>query len=703
MRSTSYQNYGRYYIEFTVGSMHGRNDCVGLMVARVSGFTGMVSAGQACAAVYQTGAISGTFRILAGRHRLAVRSRRVTWSRSRSISPSKNRLEGGLVWLRRNGEPWNGELAGDPVAGEGGLGLVGYNFSERWVPAVGFGGPGATPGDNVTANFGQQPFVRKPPAGFAVWSSVPNDGVQVMPPEAAVPSDDEFFSPGIELSTKTLSHPLAYIVDDDAVYPTTSFGGTLMLYVNTVVDAPDAVHPAGYLTTYDGTPSTNVTMSNSNRTATATGAFANIGVRSRAQQNIGKYYFEVTYGQRTGNFNVVGVATENATFNNIVTDLFNATEVTPGNGNIYSNNTSTGRSLGTINAGSVVSVAIDLDVRRAWFRKDGGNWNNTVGADPTLGVAGGGVTMASLASFSPSLGFGGGTVAGDSMTGNFGQAAFIHAPPVGFGRWPGTSTSQYLLPATVLSDDDHKTSRLSPANLFPILVPNDDSIPLISGTGGTPTIGPNALLDDLALTELIHAPNIGVTLTSLDGALSAGVSLSPDKLTATHTSTASNVGARSSALKTVGKFYFEVTMTAVHGDSDSCGLITSIGTFTNFVNSGQQCLAIYKWSGQIYANNGSSGFSLGACTSGDVISVAVDLATRKAWMRKNGGLWNGAALATQNPNTGIGGVTLNATASYSPAVGFGGTNTAISDAMTVNFGGTSFIYPAPTNFDKWNA
>ena len=75
---------------------------------------------------------------------------------------------------------------------------------------------------------------------------------------------------------------------------------------------------------------------------------------------------------------------------------------------------------------------------------------------------------------------------------------------------------------------------------------------------------------------------------------------------------------------------------------------------TNFVNSGSKCVAIYRWSGNIYANNANSGASLGACTSGDVISMAVDLTPRKAWMRKNGGNWNGAPIASQNPNTGRG-------------------------------------------------
>ncbi len=54
--------------------------------------------------------------------------------------------------------------------------------------------------------------------------------------------------------------------------------------------------------------------------------------------------------------------------------------------------------------------------------------------------------------------------------------------------------------------------------------------------------------------------------------------------------------------------------------------------------------------------------SLGTLADGDVIQHAVDLDTRKYWVRKNGGPWNGGApegAPTIDPAAGVGGVDIS--------------------------------------------
>lgn len=192
------------------------------------------------------------------------------------------------------------------------------------------------------------------------------------------------------------------------------------------------------------------------------------------------------------------------------------------------------------------------------------------------------------------------------------------------------------------------------------------------------------------------------TLATFDG-IASNVALSNGSLTATHSNTTNNSGARSTFLKSTGKFYFEVTMSNVHGDFDCCGILLFGGSYTDFVTNGTSCVATYKNNGNIFSNNANSGRTLGAIASGDVIGVAVDLATRKSWLRKNGGNWNGLAIGSENPATGLGGTTIQASGLFGPAVGFGGTGTATNDAMTANFGGTTFAAAAPSGFTNWTA
>src|SRR4029077_10719991 len=104
------------------------------------------------------------------------------------------------------------------------------------------------------------------------------------------------------------------------------------------------------------------------------------------------------------------------------------------NGNIWSNNSNTGKTLGGFVGGNILSVAVDIPSLRGWLRRNGGNWNGDPTADPATGV--GGVTIAS-GSWEPAIALSGTDTSADGATYNFGASAFTYAVPSSFkaGWW----------------------------------------------------------------------------------------------------------------------------------------------------------------------------------------------------------------------------------------------------------------------------
>lgn len=89
-------------------------------------------------------------------------------------------------------------------------------------------------------------------------------------------------------------------------------------------------------------------------------------------------------------------------------------------------------SIGAYAAGDRIDVAVDLVALQIWFRKNGGIWNGSAGADPATNVGG-----FSIASLGPAA-YPAGTVRNtmpNSFTANFGAAAFAGAVPAGFAAW----------------------------------------------------------------------------------------------------------------------------------------------------------------------------------------------------------------------------------------------------------------------------
>jgi hypothetical protein len=191
--------------------------------------------------------------------------------------------------------------------------------------------------------------------------------------------------------------------------------------------------------TLDPASTLNAALSNGNLTTTYNGSGTNGGARNTTFRSSGKYYFEVTVGQHNSSngSDTFGVLLSTGTINDLAGSGNCTSVVFNFGGAIWTNNTTSGKTLGSIVTGDVVGAAIDLDNRKAWFRKNGGNWNGLAIGSENPATNTGGVTIVS-GSFAPAVAFN--WANGDAMTANFGAITFAAAAPSGFTTWP-TSTS----------------------------------------------------------------------------------------------------------------------------------------------------------------------------------------------------------------------------------------------------------------------
>src|SRR5580765_6886249 len=207
----------------------------------------------------------------------------------------------------------------------------------------------------------------------------------------------------------------------------------------------------------------------------------------------------------------------------------------------------------------------------------------------------------------------------------------------------------------------------------------------------------NAAMVEAAAADSAQDAAPAVLFTTFSSA-SAGVVLSNGNLTATHTNTTANIGARSVDYKsTTGKYYWEVLIVAFHSSTDCVGITTSAGTYANMVAGGASGgLVYFPGIDNTYSNG--SGVSIGfGAVAGDRICMAFDAANHTFWLRKNGGNWNNNA--THNPATNVGGLVV-AGSSVAPAIAFGSSG-AINDAFTADFGSSAFTYAVPSGFSGW--
>jgi len=204
--------------------------------------------------------------------------------------------------------------------------------------------------------------------------------------------------------------------------------GSISVYIRKAIGSDSGT---GSFNPSDKTP--QITLSNSNLTATLGGSPSSDGVRSTTGRSLGKWYVQMTIGATaitSGGYGAALAATPIGVLWNNLGIL-----VAAANGDIKLNGTASGKNIGTPVAGDVIDMALDLDNAQAWFRRNNGNWNGDVSANPATNT--GGVAIGTLFSSAPAY-FYMATLSGpasSSVTVNAGGSAFTNSVPSGFGSW----------------------------------------------------------------------------------------------------------------------------------------------------------------------------------------------------------------------------------------------------------------------------
>jgi hypothetical protein len=178
-----------------------------------------------------------------------------------------------------------------------------------------------------------------------------------------------------------------------------------------------------------------------------------------------------------------------------------------------------------------------------------------------------------------------------------------------------------------------------------------------------------------------------------DPATTFNATLSNNNLTATHSSTASNSGARVATTHGSGKYYFELKLNSA-GAGDVVGLCTPANTYNNVQSTNATVIGAFP-NGNLNVFAAFAG-NIGGFIANDVIGFAIDFTAGLVWIRRNAGNWNGSG--TANPATAVGGSSFTAGTALMPVVTFGTTG---GENWTGNFGATAFANTAPAGFGNW--
>lgn len=160
--------------------------------------------------------------------------------------------------------------------------------------------------------------------------------------------------------------------------------------------------------------------------------------RTHATENktSGKWYFEIVCthevsASRTG----IGVCAPCLALNiNAASDAKGTAYFS--SGQVYVGTVGLVATISTWTDGDTISVAVDLDNNRIWYRKNAGNWNNDASANPATNTNGYDISSirASGYTYGPSWSCMPGTGNAGVGTANFGRTAFAQSIPSGFSR-----------------------------------------------------------------------------------------------------------------------------------------------------------------------------------------------------------------------------------------------------------------------------
>lgn len=157
-------------------------------------------------------------------------------------------------------------------------------------------------------------------------------------------------------------------------------------------------------------------------------------------------------------------------------------------------------------------------------------------------------------------------------------------------------------------------------------------------------------------------------------------------------------GARAQGTHNSGKWYFEFTCTTMANSSSDVGIGTAGASYSTPATQPLNAIAVYR-GGFVYNNGVYTGTNIGAVVTGSLVCVAIDLDASLAWFRLGAaGNWN--ASASNNPATGVGGISIAAWGRGGPATNFYpfASFGASTEQTTANFGASTFAGAVPAGF-----
>lgn len=199
------------------------------------------------------------------------------------------------------------------------------------------------------------------------------------------------------------------------------------------------VAAGGSTVTFDpATKSTHITLSGGNLTAASDSNANAVVVRTTTSHSSGKYYAEFTIvaGSPVG-FELIGICTSSYTIDGAsFLGNTNSSLALGADGQMYtavSGASNGGLGTSTYTTADVISVAVDLDNKKMWWRKNGGSWygDGIVAGDPGVGNT----HFNDITNLSTGVFLALEVGNAHSVTANFGGSAYAQSVPSGYSNW----------------------------------------------------------------------------------------------------------------------------------------------------------------------------------------------------------------------------------------------------------------------------
>ncbi len=148
---------------------------------------------------------------------------------------------------------------------------------------------------------------------------------------------------------------------------------------------------------------------------------------------------------------------------------------------------------------------------------------------------------------------------------------------------------------------------------------------------------------------------------------------------------------------TTGKYYWECTLNVAANTDTGAGIASLFARLSETGQNAMSAAVIYKGF-PVYVNGSqySPATTIGTITNGSLIGIACDFGAKLIWFRLGAsGSWNAPSGTTNNPATGVGGVSFAAVSGpFAPVAPVWSTG----DQVTANFGDTAFAGVVPSGF-----